>query len=123
MQGERTIYSVDCKSGQWQGLHCTGNLLPADRYAFRASKRRNEVIYWIRDSEKPSGKYTDCTVVDRDNWSCNVHLNQAPTIAYEMADGRPKRGAQGLALPFRDVPKWKWWLLRLGVDLFSNASD
>jgi len=122
MQGERTIYSVDCESGAWQGSHCTGRLVPGERYAFRASLRRHEVIYWRRASDAPSGKFSDCTVVDRDNWSCNVQANQQPTIAYEMRNGRPTR-VQGLVLPFRDVPKWKWWLLQFGVPFFSDAID
>jgi len=123
LQGERTIYLVECRNGVWQGSHCTGQLAPLERYVFRASPRRHEVMYWIRGSEAPSGKYTDCTVIDRDNWWCNVRADQQPTIAYEMANGRPTRGVQGLVLAFHDVPKWKWWLMRFGVALFTDAND
>ena len=27
LQGERTVYTVDCQRGDWRGLHCTGQLL------------------------------------------------------------------------------------------------
>ena len=123
LQGERTIYLVKCEQGAWKVTRCSGSLVPGERYAFRASPRRHEVIYWIRGSDLPSGKYTDCTVIDRDNWSCNVGTDQQPTIAYEMVNGRPTRGAQGLALPFHDVPKWKWWLMKVGIEFFSEASE
>ena len=123
MQGERTIYAVNCQDGSWQGSVCTGRLVIGERYAFRASPRRHEVIYWIRGSEAPSGIYNDCTVVDRDNWSCNVRVDQRPTIAYQMANGRPTPGVQGITLPFHDVPKWKWWLIRWGFPFFSDTGD
>lgn len=121
LQGERTIYTVNCEKGAWEGTHCNGVLVPGDRYAFRASVLRHEVIYWIRGSTGPSGTYSDCSVVDRDNWSCNVRLDQKAALAYEMKNGRPTRGGQGLALPFHDVPKWKWWMMRLGIHAFSEA--
>jgi len=123
LQGERTVFTVKCEHGAWQGSHCTGKLVPGERYAFRASPRRHEVIYWIRGSQTPSGTYTDCTVLDRDNWSCNVRSDRQVTIAYQMVNGRPTQGGHGLALPFHDVAKWKWWLMKLGLDLFSNAND
>ena len=89
LQGERTIFTVDCAAGSWDGARCTGHLVPGRRYAFRASQARQEVLYWIRGSDAPSGRYTDCTVTDRDNWSCNVVTGGTPsTIAFEMVKGR-----------------------------------
>jgi len=123
LQGERTIYSVDCAQGTWDGNRCTGRLVPGPRYAFRVSPRRHEVIYWIRESEAPSGKYTDCSVKDRDNWTCNVQIGQPAAAAYEMKDGRPTRGTRGLTIAFRDVPKWKWWAIRGGAGFFTVANN
>ena len=123
LQGERTIYTVRCEQGIWQGTRCTGQLVPAERYAFRASRSRHEVVYWIRESGTPSGKYTDCTVADRDNWSCNVGVDQTTSFAHEMLRGKPTRTGVGHVLPSRAVPKWKWWLMHAGVDLFTDASD
>jgi hypothetical protein len=123
LQGERTIFTARCVQGTWQVAHCTGHLAPGERHAFRASVRRHEVIYWIRDSNAPSGKYSDCTVVDRDNWSCNVEVNQQPSIAYEMVKGRPTRAAVEGILPYRAVAKWKWWLMNAGLTVFTDADD
>jgi hypothetical protein len=122
LQGERTIYTVDCAGGAWEGTRCNGRLVSGDRYAFRASPRRHEVIYWKRGSADPSGTYSDCTVVDRDNWSCNVRVDQKAAIAYEMKNGRPTGGGPGLTLPFHDVPKWKWWALQLGIPGLSEGN-
>jgi hypothetical protein len=124
LQGERTIFTVDCAGGVWEGARCTGYLVPGKRYAFRASKARQEVLYWIRGSEAPSGRYTDCSVTDRDNWSCNVVIDGEPrTIAFEMVKGQPTRVGSGLVLPYHSVPKWKWWLMDLGFSSFRDASN
>jgi hypothetical protein len=123
MQGERTIYTVRCERGAWEGVRCTGMLVPSERHAFRASKSRHEVIYWIRESDAPSGKYTDCSVTDRDTWTCNVRAGQKPTIAYEMVRGKPTRTGASSLLPFHAVPKWKWWLMDVGVSVFSEAEN
>jgi hypothetical protein len=122
LQGERTIYTVRCDSGSWDGNRCTGRLIAGDRHAFRASKTRNEVVYWVRESKAPSGKYTDCTVKDRDNWTCNVHTDQKPAITFEMVRGTPTRTQMSGMTPFHAVPKWEWWLMRLGCRFFHLAS-
>jgi hypothetical protein len=36
LQGERTIYTVECRQGGWQGQHCSGRLAAGDRFRFRA---------------------------------------------------------------------------------------
>jgi hypothetical protein len=124
MQGERTVYTVDCDGGTWTGNVCSGKLAPGKRYAFRASIARQEVVYWIRGSTAPSGKFPECKVVDRDNWSCKaVPEGAQTTIAYEMAKGHPTRaGSEGM-LPFHSVHKWKWWLIDAGLRVFTRAED
>lgn len=121
LQGERTVYTVKCEQGEWNGERCTGVLMPGERYAFRASPGPNEVIHWMRGAAASSEKYTDCTVKDRDNWTCNVLADQSPTVTCEMVKGSPTHGCNGLAPPFHDVPKWKWWAMRAGLHVFKNA--
>jgi hypothetical protein len=120
-QGERTVYTVQCLDGAWDGLRCTGRMVAGDRHLFRASKNRQEVLYWITGSKTPSGKFADCRVRNRGDWSCNVAVNQPPTIAHEMAKDRPVNSVAGLDLPFRAVHKWKWWILHLGLPVFAEA--
>jgi hypothetical protein len=45
-EDERTIYTADCLGGEWTDGRCTGRLKAADRIRFRASKDRNEVVFW-----------------------------------------------------------------------------
>lgn len=123
LQGERTIYTVKCEGGAWDGTRCTGRLVAGERYAFRASARRNEVLYWVRNSNAPSGKYTECAVKDRNNWSCKAQAGQQPSIAYELTDGRPTRSDGGGTLPFHDVPKWKWWMIDMGLGSFFREAN
>jgi hypothetical protein len=121
LEGERTIYTVGCEQGVWAGLRCTGRLIPGDRHRFRASRSRNEIVYWIAGSPKPSGKYSECDVTDRDRWSCKARAGEPPTIAHELSDGRPVEGAAGLDMPFHAVSKWKWWALDVGIRGFTKA--
>jgi hypothetical protein len=124
LQGERTIYTVACAGGTWTGNTCSGRLTVGPRYAFRASPSRREVIYWVRGSNAPSGKYSDCSVTDRDNWSCKAGADVNPrTIATGMAKGRPTRAAEAPVLPFHSVPKWKWWFINAGIGSFRDARD
>jgi hypothetical protein len=123
LQGERTIYGVKCEGGRWEGERCTGRLVPGERHAFRASAVRGEVIYWIRGSKEPSGKYSGCKVVDRDNWTCSVPADQKPAAAVGMQQGRPTRSDDPRGIALHDVPKWKWWLLTLGVGWFTEAAS
>jgi len=107
----------------WEGNRCTGTLVPGPRYAFRASPRRHEVLYWVRGSEAPSVTFTGCDVSNRDNWRCAAPPGQPQAIANEMRDGRPARNGDGPAARFHHVPKWKWWAIRSGINLFTDALD
>ncbi len=121
LEGEHTIYTVQCRNGSWEGWRCRGVLVAGDRYRFRASRSRQEVFFWIAGSRRPSGKYTDCVVKDRDNWACKADPDQPATIAHTLVHGRPEGSGPGLTVPFHAVRKWKWWVLRSGIHSFSNA--
>ena len=121
LQGERTIHTVQCLDGNWEGWRCTGVMVASDRYRFRASRIRQEVIFWIAGSKQPSGKYTDCVVMDRDNWKCNATPDQPAAITDTLVNGRPESSGAGLASPIHAVRKWKWWVLFGGIHAFSTA--
>lgn len=124
MQGERTIYTVECERGTWNGKTCSGKLAPGKRYAFRASLTRHEVLYWVRGSTAPSGRYPDCSVTDRDNWSCQAPADDAPkTITHELSKGKPTAAQAGSLLPYHSVAKWKWWLMDVGLRVFTEADN
>ena len=69
----------------------------------------------------PSGKYAQCKVKDRGNWSCPENAGQPPTIAHEMVNGRPRRDGSERDLPFHAVPKWVWWVLDAGLHVYNKA--
>lgn len=120
-EGERTIYTVRCERGGWEGLLCRGTMVAGDRYRFRASVSKQEVLYWVVGSAEPSGKYPQCKVKDRGNWTCADNVGQPPTITREMVNGRPKRETDGPYVPFRAVPKWVWWVLDAGIHVYRKA--
>lgn len=121
LEGERTIYTVVCEQGAWDGLRCAGRIAAGDRHRFRSSRSRREVVYWIAGSAAASGKYADCDVTDRDFWSCTARAGEQPSITHEMSDGRPIHREAGIDQPFHAVTKWKWWALHLGIPGFSRA--
>ena len=122
LQGERTIYTVNCEQGVWQGLECTGRLAAGDRYRYLSLKTRHELIFWIAASKEPSGKLIDCTVENRGNWSCKANADSARSITHEMVNDKAKPDPTALTRPFHAVPKWKWWLLRAGLPGLSEAN-
>ena len=122
MQGERTIYTANCNGGNWDGLRCSGTMVAGDRYRYRASRARGEVVYWIAGSSQPSGKYSECEVRNRGNWSCKVAPGGPPSITQQMMNDQATHGANGDTIAFHAVPKWKWWLLRAGLRVFDEAA-
>ena len=115
LQGERTVYTVGCRNGGWQGTRCGGTLVAADRFRFRALPARKEVLFWIVASPEPPGKFTDCVIRDGRDWTCDPNADSSRAIAQGMSRGFPVPGKTGVNRPFHSVPKWKWHLIRLGV--------
>jgi hypothetical protein len=67
--------------------------------------------------------FTDCTVNDRDNWSCRIPTGPSATAICAMVRGTPTPGCRFGGVAFHDVPKWKWWAMRAGVTLFTDARN
>ena len=121
LQDERTIYTVECRQGDWHGQRCSGTLVAADRFSFRVLKARREVLFWRVGAREPSGKFTNCLIQDGRNWRCDLVAGQYDTVTHEMVHGRPVRDTSGLTLPLHAVPKWRWWLLRSGIPIGHEA--
>jgi hypothetical protein len=114
MQGERTVYTVDCDGGAWEGDRCSGKVKAGDRYRYRALKPHNEVIFWTVGSKDPSGKFSDCQITDGRNWVCKVCADSPRSITLQMAQGKPVFDPKLGTKPFRAVSKWRWLLLQRG---------
>ena len=114
MQGERTVYTVDCSNGSWQANHCAGKLVAGNRYRYRALKPHSEVIFWTVGAKEPSGKFGECTIQDGRNWQCKANADAARSITLQMAEGAPIAGPAEVTRPFRAVSKWRWLLLQRG---------
>ena len=122
LQGERTIYSVTCEGGAWQGKVCSGKLVPAERYRFRSLRAHEEVLFWVVGASGPSHKYSGCKVKDGRNWSCPPAPDAVQTITREMKQGEPVADAATPTRAYHAVPKWRWLLLQCGVPL-GQAAD
>jgi len=121
LQGERTIYTADCRDGAWQGVNCTGRLVAADRFRFRALRPHREVVFWTVGAAEPSGKFTDCDIEDGRNWTCKPNAEAARTIALQMSKGDAVPDSLGRTRPFHPVAKWRWFFLRFGLPVGSSA--
>ena len=114
MQGERTVYTVDCHNGVWMEDRCSGHLVAGSRYRYRALKPHNEVIFWTVGSNDHSGKFEDCRIQDGRNWVCKAGNDAPRSITLAMAAGAPVPGPANVTRPFRAVSKWRWLLLERG---------
>lgn len=122
LQGERTVYTVNCGNGAWDGNRCSGELVAGPRYRYRALKARGEVLFWVLGANEPSSKLTGCTIVDGRNWSCPVspHANMSVTLALDA--GEPQTNAAWPTRPLHGVSKMTWIFLDLGWKL-TNVSN
>jgi hypothetical protein len=123
LENERTVYTVDCQDGMWQGTHCTGMLVAGPRYRFRALRQRAEVLFWTVGNTEPSGKLAPCVITNGRNWTCSPCPDAERTITLQMSLGRPVAKPDGPARAFHALPKWRWWLLRGGIALGSDAAN
>ena len=114
MQGERTVYTVECANGTWQGDRCSGRVTAGTRYRYRALKPHSEVIFWTVGTNEPSGKFSECSIQDGRNWICKTCADASRSITLQMAQGHPVPGAPAVTRPFRAVSKWRWLLLQRG---------
>ena len=119
--GERTIYTVACQHGAWQGSVCTGRLDAAERYRYRALSARGEVLFWTLGANEPSSKFTDCKIEDGRNWSCRPNTDAPRSITLQMAHGKALHDATGRVRNFHAVPKWRWILAGYGVPTGNDA--
>ena len=116
LQGERTVYTVECLDGKWSDHHCTGNLIAGSRYRYRALRAHSEVFFWIAGSSEPSGKMSGCVVHDGRNWECPATTADAQkSVTLAMAHGKPIRNAAWPTRPLHPVSKWTWLLLDAGL--------
>jgi hypothetical protein len=114
LQGEWTIYTVDCRQGTWIGDQCTGKLAASDRYRFRTLKRRKEVLFWVLVSPEPSGRLTPCEIENRSNWTCKASADSPRSITLAMSRGHPVPDPAAGTRPFHAISKMKWMLLKYG---------
>jgi hypothetical protein len=113
LQGERTIYTVDCVDGKWEGETCTGRQVAGPRYRFRALRIHQEVLFWRVGVQEKSGRMTDCDIQDGRNWRCPANGDAARSVTLVMDHGEAVPGAG--TLPLHAVPKWRWLVLRWGA--------
>lgn len=120
LQGERTVYTVRCEQGTWHGDRCSGKLVAAERYRFRALKAHEEVLFWIVGSSEPSGKFSQCVIKDGRNWSCKANTDARRSITLEISKGHPVPDPTGATRLFHAVSKFTWIILEYQVP-FADA--
>ena len=123
LQDERTIYTVECHDGIWRGRSCEGRLVVAEQFRFRVLKSRREVSFWVIGTTKLSGKFVDCDIDDGRNWRCQPNADAKHTITLQMSKGDAVAGPTGVVRPFHAIAKWRWFLLRWGVPVGSEADS
>jgi hypothetical protein len=123
LQGERTIYTAGCQDGVWEGDRCTGKLVAAERYRFRALKAHNEVLFWTVGSPVPSGKFTRCAVTNGRYWICEPNGDASATVTREIRHGKPVSHPGDNTRPFHQISKFRWMLLQYGISVSNTVSS
>lgn len=113
-QGERTVYTVDCLNGIWEGNRCSGELAVGPRFRYRALKMRGEVLFWVLGSQEPSVKLTGCKIQDGRNWVCPENADAPKSLTLSISQGKPVRNPAWPTRPFHAVSKVSWLLLNYG---------
>lgn len=119
LQGERTIYTVDCVNGRWEGNRCAGHIAAGPRFRYRALKARGEVLFWVLGAREPSSKLPGCTIQDGRNWTCPDSPEAPKSVTLAMARGDPLRNPAWPTRPFHAVSKVSWLLLDFGFSLLQ----
>lgn len=117
IQGERTVYTVDCQGGSWTGNRCSGKLAAGPRFRYRALKARGEVLFWTLGVQEPSAKLTGCTIRDGRNWTCPPSAEAPKSVTLALTRGEPVRNPGQPTRPFHSTSKVGWLLLGYGISL------
>ena len=120
LQGERTIYTINCLNGVWNGNQCGGQIAVGPRYRYRALKNRGEVLFWVLGTSEPSYKLTGCTIQDGRNWTCPENADSTKSLTLSMRQGEPQRNPAWQTLQFHSTSKPSWLLLDFG---FTKVFD
>ncbi|MES2950681.1 MAG: hypothetical protein V4858_19280 [Pseudomonadota bacterium] len=122
-QGERTVYTVNCANGAWDGKRCTGEMTAGPRYRFRALKARGEVLFWVLGNNEPSAKLTGCSIQDGRNWTCPVTADAKQSITLGLASGDPLVNPAWPTRPLYSVSKMTWIFLDNGWSVTNVAKQ
>jgi hypothetical protein len=122
MRGEVTVYSMFCKTQRVQDKCKADDEQTANPQSFKVYPDQQTVIYWIGDSAPT--KYGNCAVRDTINWRCTRGRPGEARMEYSMVDGSYSETLDFPFIPstatFYQVPRWRWWWLRMVETVFGK---
>ena len=121
LQGERTVYTVNCLGGTWAGDRCSGETVPGPRVRYRVLKTRSEVVFWVLDSNAPLSKLTKCEIQDGRNWTCPTSGDASKSLTLGMIAGGPMQNSAWPTLSFHAVSKVRWLMLYVGIQVARSG--
>jgi hypothetical protein len=116
LQGERTICTVECRNGTWDGDRCSGKLAAGPRFRYRILKAHGEVLFWVLGRQESSAKLTGCAIQDGRNWTCPASADAVKSLTLTMSGGEAVQDPAWPTLPFHATSKVGWWLLNIGLN-------
>lgn len=108
------------QGGTWQGKHCTGHLVAAERHHFVIDKAKREVALEIVGPQPAFGRLSRCTIDDGRNWTCADDVG-VRSITRQLIRGEPTDPQQGPGHALL-VSNHTWYFLRLGLPVSSETS-
>lgn len=117
---EVTVYVTICH-GERKNGDCIGKEEPIGKTTYKPMTDQQIVLFW-RDHDAPI-RLQNCAVRDVRNWGCT----SSNGLRSEMIDGRYRRTISDRTSSPSDsviqVPKWRWWLLKLNADTAPNTQQ
>jgi hypothetical protein len=113
---EVKVYHGFC-TGKYENSICDSKEEGANPITYKALIEQQRVIYW-NDTGGLLNSHSNCTVRNSRNWKCDADAdeNGVPKYQWQMIDGdytEIVRGSLGITSVFYQIPKWKWWWLRI----------
>ena len=121
LQGERSVFTVECLGGGWQAKHCDGRLLAGAQYTFRVVDGLREVQFWVVGAPHSTGQLTECAITDGRNWACKSGPDFKRAVTVQMLQGAPVDRLPESGKRLHPISKWRWYLLRIGISLGHDA--
>ncbi len=118
---EITVYDMLCTGARKDGV-CKSKEETAGQTTYKVLTDQQTVIFWSGNGDAPK-RLRNCAVRNAKNWSCSDESGGKTTYVQKMIDGqyhfslREDSFFDASSAAFYQVPKWRWWWVRITQEM------